>query len=226
MLNIESNELEIPDFNAVIEIKTKSSYFKNIFPITLFSATCDGEYLFELQRIREKYGVPIKEYNTKVLFVTLYGNKFSDIGKFKKGKLCVDYNEEKVYFLIINNYGKVIDCQAYWSFELLYNKLYRKLKYLAFVEVDRKILNKKLFFKYKSITIYCLKDFQTFLYLLDRGYICINIKLVQTNNNKTNLLEIYGNTLIKWTMNNLFFNTKHIIKMKLIFLMRILIKLK
>ena len=39
------------------------------------------------------------------------------------------------------------------------------------------MINKKLLFKYNAITIYHLKDFQTFLYLLDIGYICINIKI-------------------------------------------------
>ena len=177
LLNIESNEFEVPDFNAVIELKTKASFFKDKFPITLFSATCDGENLFELQRIREKHGVPVKEFNERVLFISLYGNKYSSIGKFKKGKLHVDYNDEKVYFLIENQYGKIIDSSAYWSFDLLHNKLYRKLKYLAFVDVDRKMVNKKLYFKYNSLTIYSLKDFKTFLNLLDNGYISINIKI-------------------------------------------------
>ena len=53
-IGIEPNQFSIPDFEG-IEIKTKLDGTKPA--ITLFSATFDGTYLFEMKRIAETYGI-------------------------------------------------------------------------------------------------------------------------------------------------------------------------
>ena len=177
LLNINSNEFEVPDYEMMIELKSKSKYFNNKYPVSLFSATCDGESFYELRRIKDKYGLPIKEYNNRILFVNLYANKYSNIGKFYKGKLLIDYFSHKIYFVILNKKNQIIDKHAFWSFETLEEKLNRKLKFIAFVEADRKIVNNTLFFYYKKISIYKMKEFNTFINLLYDGTISINIKI-------------------------------------------------
>lgn len=53
----------------------------------------------------------------------------------------------------------------------------RKLKYLAFIEAERKIYNNEEFFHYKNITFYSLKSFDTFLVLIEKGIIRVSIKI-------------------------------------------------
>ena len=177
LLNINSNEFEVPDYEMMIELKSKSKYFNNKYPVSLFSATCDGESFYELRRIKDKYGLPIKEFNNRILFINLYANKYSNIGNFYKGKLMMDYINKKIYFVIVNKRNQIIDKQAFWSFETLEKKINRKLKYIAMVEVDRKIVKNILFFNYRNISIYKIKDFNTFLYLIYNGTISINVKI-------------------------------------------------
>lgn len=154
LLNIDSNELEIPDYRTVIELKTKASHFNDIYPITLFSATCDGKYLFELQRIKDTYGTYLSNYKSRVLFLSLFGNEYTNLSKSKKAKLDVDYKEQKIYFLITDYNNKIIERQAYWTFDMLREKIERKLKLLAFIQTDRKLVNGKLYFKYNTLEIY------------------------------------------------------------------------
>src|SRR5574344_982858 len=64
LLGLSNNDLEIPDYNG-IEIKTRRAYSKSF--ITLFNATPDGEYLFQIKRIKKKYGYyDMQEYKYKV----------------------------------------------------------------------------------------------------------------------------------------------------------------
>lgn len=177
LLNINSGNFEVPDYELSIELKTKASYFNNIHPLTLFSATCDGENLFELRRIKDKFGIYLKTYNSRILFANLRGNQYTYISKNYRARLFVNYFEKRINLIIYNKNNIIVDNKAYWSFDLLYNKLYKKLKVLAFIEADRKIVNNELYFKYNNVTIYKLKSFNTFLELLNNGIIRINIKI-------------------------------------------------
>lgn len=177
LLNINSGNFEVPDYELSIELKTKASYFNNIHPLTLFSATCDGENLFELRRIKDKFGIYLKAYNSRILFANLRGNQYTNISKNYRVRLFVNYFEKRINLIIYNKNNIIVDNNAYWSFDLLYNKLYKKLKVLAFIEADRKIVNNELYFKYNNVTIYKLKSFNTFLELLNNGIIRINIKI-------------------------------------------------
>lgn len=57
-LNLQRNKFSIPDYNE-IEIKTRRTYSKSA--ITLFNAVPDGEYLFEVERLKNNYGYPSKK---------------------------------------------------------------------------------------------------------------------------------------------------------------------
>ena len=65
----------------------------------------------------------------------------------------------------------------YWTFDLLKEKLYRKLKNMAFVSAMRKIENDKEYFKYYKLEIYKLKSFDTFINLLKAGIIRVTFKI-------------------------------------------------
>ncbi len=59
MFNTDENNLEIPDLN-IFELKAQRN-FSNSY-ITLFNATPDGDYLFEIERLRKQYGYPDKDF--------------------------------------------------------------------------------------------------------------------------------------------------------------------
>ena len=174
-LGLSKNDFSVPDFNNSIELKLKTE--SSNFPITLFSATFDGRELFELKRIREKYGIRDKFFtDIKILSIILSGNVFSYWGKYLKMKLYVDRYRRKIFLLIANANGKVIEKRAYWSFDLLESILMRKLKYLALINSEYKSINSIHYFRCKNVRFYELKSFDTFISLLESGIItvCIN----------------------------------------------------
>ena len=73
--------------------------------------------------------------------------------------------------------GNLIEDEVYWDFDILKEKLYRKLKYLAYVKALKKKIYDQKYFKYYEMKIYKLKDFKTFINLLDIGIIRISIKI-------------------------------------------------
>lgn len=173
LLKINSDNFEIPDYNG-IEIKTKKSIFED--KITLFCATPDS-FLFEIARLHSLYSYPDskeKEYNVlNTCITTKYKTRIKDNIYFK---LKVDYENKKIILLVYEN-NKVIDYQTSWSFELLKEKLERKLKYLCFVLVDTKFSHNQLFVKYKNDRYYTLKDFNTFIKLIDKGIVSISMRI-------------------------------------------------
>ena len=184
LLNKEEDTLEIPDYKD-IEIKTQRKK-SNSF-ISLFNATPDGDYLFEIKRLRNNYGYPdkvLKEY--KVINNEFFANKIKNLGSKYKAKLKIDWENKKLRLIILNNCLQIVDNEVSWSFDLLKEKLYRKLKYLAFIEADSKFINGVEYFKYNNLHIYELKDFNTFLRLIETGIIKVTFKIgvVRTGNRK------------------------------------------
>ncbi len=175
LLEKEENSLEIPDFNN-IEIKT----FRNnsCSFLSLFNMTPDGDYLFELKRIKEKYGYPDKILkDCKILNVDVFGDKVNPITYKYLAKLKIDYEKEKIRLVILNRNLEVIDEEASWSFDVLKEKLNRKLKYLALIEANSKYINHEEYFKYENINFYKLQDFDAFLKCIEEGIIKVTIKL-------------------------------------------------
>lgn len=174
-LGIPKNELEIPDYHG-IEIKTKRT--TSTSNICLFNATFDGKYLFETKRIVKKYGWPDKIVRkSNVLHTKVNGKILNSVGIKWKMKIKVDYKEQKVFLEIYDRYNHFIENECFWSFNLLEEKLLRKDKMIALIQADQKIINDEKYFHYHTLTIYELKDFNTFLKLLNQGYIKVGIKL-------------------------------------------------
>lgn len=174
-LGLSANRSENPDFKG-IEIKTKQS---NLYEyVTLFSSSFDGMFPFEMKRISENYGMYDEIcQNAKVFFGIMRASEFTIIGKKWKFKLDVDYIERKVYLAVYDNNNVIIDRQSYWSFELLKRRLETKLNYLAFVSAKRNFFHNKVYFLYYDAKLLKLKDFETFLFLLEKGIIRVSFKV-------------------------------------------------
>lgn len=184
LLGITNNTFDLPDFATFsdkygyvgIEIKTKSVFNKN--PINLFSAVPDGETFFETKRLVNTYGYP-NHYDKKflVLYGIVYGNKKNYIEIKYSYKLNIDYKNKKLILEIYNRSGKLIDNKTCWSFELIKEKLERKLRVLALVNVYSKIKNNECYFWYSNMDFYKFKDFDIFLKLIEEGIITISFKV-------------------------------------------------
>ena len=175
LIGINENEFEIPDFNG-IEIKTKREYSSAY--TTLFNATPDGPHFHETKRLKDKYGYPHSKYKEyRVLNVSCFANEPNKIGINYYFQLNVDRQNEKLFLLIYNRKGELIENEVFWYFDSLKEKLYRKLKILAFIKAYTKKDNELEFFKYHELTIYLLKDFNTFLSLIEKGIIRVTFKV-------------------------------------------------
>lgn len=174
-LGLFRNELEIPDFDG-IEIKTKRDFSRPF--ICLFNANLDGEYLFNIEEFVRKYGWPDKKIKDSYNFYALLqGDKFNIVGYKWMMKINVNYHLKKVFLEIFGKNGSKSTREYSWSFELLQEKLLRKLKHLAYIKVKRKKVNGVNYFLYDEINFFELKSFDVFLNLLSNGGIKINFNV-------------------------------------------------
>lgn len=175
LFEIKENNFEIPDF-IIFELKTHHVYSKSY--ITLFNATPDGDYLFEIDRLKQKYGYPdtrFKQY--KVLNCNIFANEINNFGSNYKQTIKVNYKERKIRLYIMDNNLNLIDKEVSWSFEMLREKYERKVKYLAYVKAKKKVINGKDYFKYTDLLFYKSYSFDKFIELLEKGKIRVSFKI-------------------------------------------------
>lgn len=172
LLEINPDNFEIPDYNTV-EIKSKVSKRENY--IDLFCATPDS-YVLETKRLYDKYGY-LDSNNYKILNFVLYGEFLKPINNKYSARLRIDYKNKKVIMEVYNKDNELIDNLSSWSFELLEEKLSRKLNYVCFVEGDKKFSHNTLYVRYDKYKFYKLKKFSDFIQLLKRGQIRISFTL-------------------------------------------------
>lgn len=182
---------ELPDFKG-IEIKARREYSKSY--ISLFNATPDGKYIFEIKRLTNKFGYPDKKVKfSKRLCGDVFANHLNMIGIKYQFKLVIDYNEEKVFLHVYNSDNELIDKNSFWTFKQLREKLERKFKYLAIVSAKNKINNDSEFFYYYKIEFFTLKSFECFLNCLNTGKIKVTFKVsVKTNEKNYGEIDDHG----------------------------------
>jgi hypothetical protein len=154
LLGIQKNELEIPDYNG-IELKTKR--YSSMSYIILFSSKPEGKYYHEVERIKDTYGYPHSKFKQyKVLNNSVYANKLNKIGQKYYFKLEVDREQKKIYLLVYDKYKKLLEREVYWDFDILQEKIYRKLKFLALIKAYSKkdSCDGCEYFKYNYMKIY------------------------------------------------------------------------
>lgn len=175
LLGKSEDRLELPDFNG-IEIKTKLHYSKSY--ISLFNAIPFGNAEYEIKRLRDKYGYPDKDLKyCKVFNSSIYANKLTPISDKYLFKLNIDYKKERLTLTVLDRNLNVIDDESYWPFSLLEEKLFRKLKNLAIVKTIKSTKDNKVFYKYYNIDYYELKDFNTFLKMIESGIIRVTFHI-------------------------------------------------
>lgn len=134
MIGKHDENLPIADYNN-IEIKVKKRYSKG--KITLFAANLDNE-VFAIRRIYETYGacnINKKYFKTFVIKVTT--TEYSSKGNYFF-RLKVDYDKKIVKMQIYDIYYNLVEEKISWSFDLIWEKIFYKIKNLAIVKVDTK----------------------------------------------------------------------------------------
>lgn len=174
LLNKEVENFEIPDYEG-IEIKVNSTGLKGY--MSLFNATPDS-YLFEIKRLYKLYGYPdIKNKNFNVFNASVYCTKRISTKNNFDFKLKIDKISKQIFLLVFDSKNNLIDTDTAWSFDIINEKLTRKLSFLAIIDADKKNLNGHTHFRYKKICFYKLKSFDTFINLLEKGYIRISFRI-------------------------------------------------
>ena len=165
----------LPDFMG-IEIKTHRA--NSVSNICLFNCNPSGDYSYELKRIYDNYGYrSIKNRNNKVLNTSVYSNSITDVGIHYKFSLKVDYDKQRIFLMVFDRLGYFIENRSFWTFNQLKERLYMKMEYLAYVVADSKVFDGDEYFFYRSVHFYKLKDFDTFLKLIESGIIRVNFKV-------------------------------------------------
>lgn len=186
LLGKNEESFEIPDYYG-IEIKTKRSYSKSY--ITLFNAVPTGSYFHETKRLRDQYGYPSKKNKyLKELYAEVFSNCVTKVGLWYYFQLKVDYEQEKLFLLVYDYQKKLIDDSTYWDFDILKEKIERKLQVLALVKAWPNRINHIEYFKYYKMNIYLLRDFNYFIRAIDKGIIKLSLKIGSYDDDKK-----YGN---------------------------------
>ena len=172
LLGKEEDALCIPDYKG-IEVKTHRSSSKSY--ITLFNYNPIGDSSYELKRLFNKYSyVHSKNKNIRALNADIFCDYIKDVGVNYKFSLKVDDRDQRVYLLVFDRLGIFVEKKSYWTFDTLKDKLFSKLRYLAYVEAESKYINGIEYFKYNKIIFYILKDFDVFINLIKIGKIKVS----------------------------------------------------
>lgn len=175
LIGKSEDSLPTPDFKN-IEIKTMRKYSKR--KIHLFSTFPDGECESPMKRVLYKLGYPDKKNNdVRVFNMDFNAINYTKIGYYRMGKIEIDYKNKKILLVARDYLGNDLKINTSWSFNLLKDRLYMKLKELVIVEAEAKTINNIEFFQYNRISYYKLRDFDSFIDLIDKGIIDIGFKI-------------------------------------------------
>lgn len=188
MIGKNEDDFSVPDFGS-IEIKTKNVNSKEW--MTLFNAVPDGDFVYPIKDLYDKYGVPDKNCpKHKIFYAAVFSYPCYANNKYSF-KISVDRKKEEIRMFAIDKYGCIEDTDTTWSFKYLEEKLYCKIKYLAIVRVLSRYIHGCFYYKYDSIEFYMLKSFEEFLNLIENGLIKITFK-VDYHKSGTNIGKIHN----------------------------------
>lgn len=173
-LESTGGDFNVPDFMD-IEIKTVYKYRKS--DIELFNSAPDGKYFPAALWLAENYGYPDKDYKSINVFKgNVYCHIKNNIGYRYKFRLNVNKEKNRIELEIYKN-NIMINNEIYWDFDTLKDKLERKDNKVSVFTFTRKIINNHYYYKYEAIYMYKLKNFETFISLVEKGFIFVIFKV-------------------------------------------------
>jgi hypothetical protein len=175
LLNKEEDNFPTPDYYG-IEIKTMNDNTKT--NLHLFNLTPDGDCIFPIKRLLFEIGSPDKNNkNYRTLYKSFSTRDYVRVLYGRKVILRVNYEKEKVELVVLDYRNKDINIGISWSFSYLKERLLLKLRYLAFIRVSSRIISGEGYYYYHKMNVYKLRNFSTFIKLIDIGIIEITFKI-------------------------------------------------
>lgn len=172
LMDKKPDSMFFPDLGD-IEIKCSQRYSR--YPLSLFSLAFDGPYLYETNTILQKYGInDIKYKENKKIIANLAVNNKTLVNDNYYFELKMNKKFKRLYLFIYDKNDNLLSDEAYIEFETIKSRLILKFSKLALVYASKKEENNTKYFRYYEITIYELKDFNTFLDLLEKGIITVS----------------------------------------------------
>ena len=182
LLNKKADSNYFPDFNG-IEIKTTQRFSR--YSIGLFSLSFDGPDIYESNYVLQKYGKEnIIFENKKELFVNCKIKEKVLVNNNYYFELNIDYVNKKLLIDIFDLDYNYIESRCFLSFSNIEKRINTKLQKLALIFASKKIEQKWFYFRYYKIECYIMKDFNTFLKLIETGDIEIHLMLRFAKNGK------------------------------------------
>lgn len=173
LLEKKSDSMFFPDYYG-IEIKTTLRYSR--FPITLFTKSFDGPYLYQMNKLLTKYGKEDYLFKDKKILISKINCKEKTLVNSKYYfKLNINEENEKIILEIYDKENNLIENEAYLDFKELKSRLELKLSNLAIVWASKKNIESNLYFRYYKMIIYKLISFEKFIELLKEDIIKVNI---------------------------------------------------
>lgn len=175
LLGKEVENFAIPDYLG-IELKTRRRDSTNLF-LELFTANPDNTF-FEAKRLVETYGYEDREKREYKVFNVRASTGFErKINENCFLKLEVSRKEEKIYVVIYDKEGNLIERKVSWTFALLKEKVEMKLSSLALIEYEKKWIYNEPHYWYKMPRCYKLRSFEKFIDLIECGAISVAFRV-------------------------------------------------
>lgn len=160
-----------PDYNN-IELKCTTRFSR--FPVSLFSLAFDGPTDKEIIRLNETYGSYDENFtDKKTLIRKIRVDELSLLNSNYYLSLAVE--NDKLYLCVYDINKNLIEKEAFVYLNTIKLHLQTKLNNLAIVKSSKKKINNVEHFRYYEISLYTLKDFDTFLNLLQEGLIEVSL---------------------------------------------------
>ena len=174
MLNIDNNELPVADYNG-IELKCRK--LNSNYALTLFSCNFDGEHVLELQNVFNRFST-IKNNESRVFTHSFFSNKYTRINNYY-AKLSIDISIG-IRLCFYDKNKAILYNKSYWSFDLINERINSKLKYIVIISYKIKYVNNIKHYDIKKIEFYKFKNLDSFIKLIDKGFIFVSTSITST----------------------------------------------
>ena len=175
LIGKEEDNFPIPDYDKY-EIKTMRIFSKRV--VHLFTIVPDGDFLYPMQRVLDILGYPDKNNNKYRIFnIDFNCLDYKQIGYYRKGIISINRDKKKIELIARDHLNNNLNVDTSWSFKMLEERLYLKLKKLIIIDAYVKKIENQEYFRYQRFHYFILKDFDSFIDAIEKGYIKIGFKI-------------------------------------------------
>ena len=175
LLNIEENNLSLPDYKGCIELKSQRDLTSSMLSIFTKSPSHPKQ---ANTFIRKKYGCLDPTSGKKSIHTTIKSSNFNSFKNKWGFKLEFDDIDEKLYLKIKNlESGQIEQFKPYWDYTDLKKKITKKCLIIAYVTAETRKIEDKEQFHFQKVTLLSGLTFEKFITLLKQDIIQFDIRI-------------------------------------------------